>query len=111
MLVIILLKFSIASIAILLGSLNSKIVSSSILKSSTISFLGKSTLGFPDSLAISTIILSNYLASTDVLSNSLNYTSSILSTSLSRLTTNCLTTVSVSLSLGTFAPPSTSSPI
>jgi len=63
----------IVSTVILLDSLNSNIVLSSMSKSSALyAFLGKSTLRFPNSLAKSTILLSNFLALTNVPSSSIS---------------------------------------
>ncbi len=70
-LVVVLFDSLIASTNLLPGALNSNIVSSGMPKSRAISFLGKSTLGFPDSLAISIAVLYNCPASTNVPSSSL----------------------------------------
>jgi hypothetical protein len=71
MLVVVLFDSLIASTVILPGALNSNIVSSGIAKSRAVSFLGESTLGFLDSLAVSIAILCNCLALTNVPSGSL----------------------------------------
>jgi hypothetical protein len=70
-LVVVLFDSLLASTIILLGALNSNIVSSDILKSRAVFFLGKSTLGFPDSLATLIAILCDYLALTNILFSSL----------------------------------------
>jgi hypothetical protein len=69
-LVVMLFNSLLALTIILLSTLNLNIVLSSILKLRAASFLGKSTLRFPDSLAVLIAVLYNCLALTNVLFSS-----------------------------------------